>query len=274
MQRRHIQSDAAQAGAGRGERPLVEPRRQGRYMRKPREAAPRRPADERAQAVKLWVGLGNPGAKYAGNRHNIGFMALDRIAADHGFGPWKKAHQGQVSEGRLGAEKVVLLKPETFMNLSGQSVRSAVDFWKLTAADVTVFHDELDLAPGKCRVKQGGGHAGHNGLRSIHGHLGEAYGRVRLGIGHPGHKDAVAAYVLHDFAKADQDWLDDLLRGISDGAVALAEGDGTRFLNAVSLRVAPPRSSTSPAAKTEKPVVAEPAPDTRNAMQKLMDKFR
>ncbi|WP_395542320.1 aminoacyl-tRNA hydrolase [Neotabrizicola sp. sgz301269] len=224
--------------------------------------------------MKLWVGLGNPGAKYAGNRHNIGFMALDRIAADHGFGPWKKVHQGQVSEGRLGAEKVVLLKPETFMNLSGQSVRSAVDFWKLTAADVTVFHDELDLAPGKCRVKQGGGHAGHNGLRSIHGHLGEAYGRVRLGIGHPGHKDAVAAYVLHDFAKADQDWLDDLLRGISDGAVALAEGDGTRFLNAVSLRVAPPRSSTSPAAKTEKPVVAEPAPDTRSAMQKLMDKFR
>lgn len=224
--------------------------------------------------MKLWVGLGNPGAKYAGNRHNIGFMALDRIAADHGFGPWKKAHQGLVSEGRLGAEKVVLLKPETFMNLSGQAVRSAVDFWKLSPGDVTVFHDELDLAPGKCRVKQGGGHAGHNGLRSIHGHLGEAYGRVRLGIGHPGHKDAVAAYVLHDFAKADQDWLDDLLRGISDGAVALAEGDGTRFLNAVSLRVAPPRSSASPAAKVEKPVLAEPAPDTRSAMQKLMDKFR
>ena len=224
--------------------------------------------------MKLWVGLGNPGAKYAGNRHNIGFMALDRIAADHGFGPWKKAHQGLVSEGRLGAEKVVLLKPETFMNLSGQAVRSAVDFWKLSPGDVTVFHDELDLAPGKCRVKLGGGHAGHNGLRSIHGHLGEAYGRVRLGIGHPGHKDAVAAYVLHDFAKADQDWLDDLLRGISDGAVALAEGDGTRFLNAVSLRVAPPRSSASPAAKVEKPVLAEPAPDTRSAMQKLMDKFR
>jgi len=234
----------------------------------------RRPADERAQAVKLWVGLGNPGAKYAGNRHNIGFMALDRIAADHGFGPWKKAHQGLVSEGRLGAEKVVLLKPETFMNLSGQAVRSAVDFWKLSPGDVTVFHDELDLAPGKCRVKQGGGHAGHNGLRSIHGHLGEAYGRVRLGIGHPGHKDAVAGYVLHDFPKADQDWLDDLLRGISDGAAALAEGDGTRFLNAVSLRVAPPRSSASPAAKVEKPVLAEPAPDTRSAMQKLMDKFR
>lgn len=231
--------------------------------------------------MKLWVGLGNPGAKYAGNRHNIGFMALDRIAADHGFGPWRRAHQGLVSEGRLGAEKVVLLKPETFMNLSGQAVRSAVDFWKLTPADVTVFHDELDLAPGKARVKQGGGHAGHNGLRSIHAHLGEAYGRIRLGIGHPGHKDAVAAYVLHDFAKADQDWLDDLLRGISDGAVALAAGDATRFMNAVSLRVAPPRSSGG-AEKVEaaKPAKVEPAPpapaaeDSRSPMQKLMDRFR
>ncbi len=139
--------------------------------------------------MKLWVGLGNPGAKYAGNRHNIGFMAVDRIAADHGFTPWRKAFQGLVSEGRLGSEKVALLKPETFMNLSGQSVQAAVAFWKLPLADLTVFHDELDLAPGKLRLKQGGGHAGHNGLRSIHGHLGDAYARVRLGIGHPGHKD-------------------------------------------------------------------------------------
>lgn len=224
--------------------------------------------------MKLWVGLGNPGAKYAGNRHNIGFMALDRIAADHGFSPWKKAHQGLVSEGRLGPEKVVLLKPETFMNLSGQSVRAAVDFWKLTPADITVFHDELDLAPGKCRLKQGGGHAGHNGLRSIHAHLGEAYGRVRLGIGHPGHKDAVAAYVLHDFAKADADWLDDLLRGLSDGAPALAAGDGARFLNAVALRTAPPRSSTG-TEKAAKPEAPAPAPeDARSPMQKLLDRFR
>ena len=195
--------------------------------------------------MKLFVGLGNPGAKYAGNRHNIGFMAVDRIAADHGFSPWRKAFQGLVSEGRLGTEKVALLKPETFMNLSGQSVQAAMAFWKLPLADVTVFHDELDLAPGKMRLKQGGGHAGHNGLRSIHGHLGEGYARVRLGIGHPGHKDAVAAYVLHDFAKADQDWLDDLLRGISEGAPALAMGDGQKFMNAVALRTAPPRSSTS-----------------------------
>ena len=224
--------------------------------------------------MKLWVGLGNPGAKYAGNRHNIGFMALDRIAADHGFTPWRKAFQGLVSEGRLGAEKVALLKPETFMNLSGQSVQGAVAFWKLPLADLTVFHDELDLAPGKLRLKQGGGHAGHNGLRSIHGHLGEAYARVRLGIGHPGHKDAVAAYVLHDFAKADQHWLEDLLRGISEGAEALAAGDGQKFMNAVALRTAPPRSSTTKD-KVETPVPeAKPVEDARTPMQKLLDKFR
>lgn len=193
--------------------------------------------------MKLWVGLGNPGPKHAGNRHNIGFMALDRIAADHRFSPWKRAFQGLACDGRFGSEKVLLLKPETFMNLSGQSVGEAMRFHKLTPADVTVFHDELDLAPGRLRLKQGGGHAGHNGLRSIHAHIGEAYGRVRLGIGHPGHKDAVSGYVLHDFAKADQDWLDDLMRGISDGAPALAAGDGGRFMTAVSLRVAPARNS-------------------------------
>lgn len=228
--------------------------------------------------MKLFVGLGNPGAKYAGNRHNIGFMALDRIAADHGFGPWKAAFKAQVAEGRLGQDKVLLLKPQTFMNLSGESVRAALDFYKLAPADITVFHDELDLAPGKCRVKAGGGHAGHNGLRSIHQHLGtDAYARVRLGIGHPGHKDAVAAYVLHDFAKADQDWLDDLMRGLSDGAPALADGDAARFMNAVALRVAPPRSSDKAGEKAEKankPAPAAPPEDTRSAMQKLMDKFR
>ena len=133
--------------------------------------------------MQLWVGLGNPGAKYAANRHNIGWMALDRIAADHGFGPWRAKFQGSLCEGSLGGQKVILLKPETFMNLSGQSVGEAARFFKLTPAEITVFHDELDLAPGKARVKSGGGHAGHNGLRSIHAHIGEAYGRVRLGIG-------------------------------------------------------------------------------------------
>ncbi|MDZ7909742.1 MAG: aminoacyl-tRNA hydrolase [Gemmobacter sp.] len=239
--------------------------------------------------MRIWVGLGNPGGKYAGNRHNIGFMALDRIAADHGFGPWRRAFQGLVAEGRLGSEKLVLLKPETFMNLSGQSVGEALRFYKLTPNDLTVFHDELDLAPGRLRVKTGGGHAGHNGLRSIHAHVGEAYHRVRLGIGHPGHKDAVAGYVLHDFGKADQNWLDDLLRGLCDGAPALASGDSARFLNAVALRTAPPRPSTgtaraepatspapakAPATKAPAEPAAEAPADARSALQKLADRFR
>ncbi|WP_407494698.1 aminoacyl-tRNA hydrolase [Pseudooceanicola sp. MF1-13] len=233
--------------------------------------------------MELFVGLGNPGGKYAGNRHNIGFMALDRIADDHGFAPWRSKFQGQVSEGNLDGEKVILLKPTTFMNLSGQAVGEAMRFYKLTPDDVTVFHDELDLAPGKVRVKQGGGHAGHNGLRSIHQHIGADYQRVRLGIGHPGHKDRVAGYVLSDFAKADQDWLDDVIRGVADGAAQLAKGDACKFMNAVALRTAPPRSSTGDksAAKAKAADVAgaatkteEEAPDSRSALQKLADKFR
>lgn len=230
--------------------------------------------------MKLFVGLGNPGGKYAGNRHNIGYMALDRIAEDHGFPPWRTKFQGSLSEGRLGSDKIVLLKPETFMNRSGQSVGEAMRFFKLEPADVVVFHDELDLAPGKCRVKTGGGHAGHNGLRSIHAHIGTEYDRVRLGIGHPGHKDRVSPYVLSDFAKADAAWLDDLLRGIGDGAPALAAGDTGRFMNAVALRTAPPRSSTNKQKDSApKPPVkeaeADNAPDdTRSPLQKLVDKFR
>lgn len=247
--------------------------------------------------MKLWVGLGNPGAQYAHNRHNIGFMAVDRIAADHGFGPWRSRFQGQVSEGTLGGEKIILLKPGTFMNLSGQSVAEAVRFHKIALADMTVFHDEIDLAPARIKFKSGGGHAGHNGLRSIHGHLGDAYDRVRLGVGHPGHKDAVPGYVLKDFAKADSDWRDALLHGISDGAAALATGDAPKFLNAVALRLTPPRpSATRPSAtrpnatrpSAPKPLapapVAAPAPinapapelppDRRTVLQKLADKFR
>ena len=236
--------------------------------------------------MQLWVGLGNPGAKYAANRHNIGFMAVDRIAADHGFAPWKKGFQGQVCEGRFGSARVILLKPETFMNLSGQAVRAAADFYKIPVAAITVFHDELDLAPGRVRLKQGGGHAGHNGLRSIHQHMGEAYARVRLGIGHPGDKDRVAGYVLSDFAKAEGVWLDDLMRGISDGAPALAAGEGARFLNAISLRTAPPRASTgtkpgqaaspeaAPASKPAAKPASEAAPDPRSALEKLADRFK
>ena len=226
--------------------------------------------------MKLIVGLGNPGAKYAANRHNIGFMAVDRIAADHGFSPWRQRFEAEMSEGRLGSEKVVLLKPLTFMNLSGQSVGEAMRYLKLTPEDVIVIHDELDLAPGKCRVKLGGGHAGHNGLRSIHQHIGENYHRVRLGIGHPGHKDRVAGYVLSDFAKADADWLDDLLRGISDGAAALAAGDGPGFQNVVARRVAPsrnqgaPETVAKPAPKPAKPV--KPAPPA--APQSLGEKLQ
>ncbi|MFW2588169.1 aminoacyl-tRNA hydrolase [Sagittula sp. SSi028] len=228
--------------------------------------------------MQIFVGLGNPGSKYAANRHNIGFMALDRMAEDHGFGPWKSKFQGKIAEGMLGREKVLLLKPETFMNLSGQSVGEAMRFYKLESADVTVFHDELDLAPAKCRVKMGGGHAGHNGLRSIHAHIGEAYQRVRLGIGHPGRKELVAGYVLHDFTKADQTWLDDLMRGLSDGAPHLAAGDTGKFQNAVALRTAPPRSSTTAKQKPAEP--AAPTPDTgeqtdaRSPLQRLADKFR
>ena len=225
--------------------------------------------------MKLIVGLGNPGAKYAGNRHNIGFMAVDRIASDHGFGPWRAKFQGLVSEGRIGGDKVILLKPGTFMNLSGQSVGEAMRFHKLTPADVIVFHDEIDLAPAKVRVKTGGGHAGHNGLRSIHSHLGPEYDRVRLGVGHPGHKDAVPGFVLRDFAKADQDWLDDVLRGISDGIDQLVAGDSGRFLNAVAQRTAPPRSSTTTPKAKPAQETSEPAPqDTRSQMQKLMDRFK
>ena len=224
----------------------------------------------------IFAGLGNPGPKYAGNRHNIGFMSVDRIAEDHGFESWRGKFQSSISEGRLGSEKVLLIKPETFMNTSGQPVGEAMRFYKLDPQDVMVFHDELDLAPGKCRVKHGGGHACHNGLRSLHQHIGESYGRVRLGIGHPGHKDRVSGYVLSDFAKSERDWLDDLLRGISDGAADLAAGRNDKFLNAVSLRTAPPRSSKStpkarPSERTEEP----PAKDlNRSPLQKLIDKFR
>lgn len=229
--------------------------------------------------MKLIVGLGNPGAKYAQTRHNIGFMAVDRIAEDHGLGPWRARFQGELSEGRLGTDRVALLKPQTFMNLSGQSVGEAMRYLKLDPADVIVLHDELDLAPGKLRLKMGGGHAGHNGLRSITQHIGAEFQRVRLGIGHPGHKDRVASYVLHDFAKAEQDWLDDLMRGISDGAAHLASGDGARFQNAVAARTAPARNSgTAPKATKPKTRAEEPAPtppeDTRSALEKLRDKFR
>ena len=195
----------------------------------------------------------------------------------------------------MGTERVALLKPTTYMNESGRSVGEALRFFKLEPEAVIVLHDELDLAPGRCKVKRGGGHAGHNGLRSLGAHVGPDFVRVRLGIGHPGHKDRVPGYVLHDFARADAEWLDDLLRGISDGAPALAEGDAGRFMNAVSLRTSPPRSGTGErpepraAAPGDVPGPAQQAPargaklgstapeetpDRRSPLQRLADRFR
>lgn len=233
--------------------------------------------------MKLFVGLGNPGAKYSQNRHNIGFMALDEIASSHNAPDWRAKFQGQVTEANLSGVKTILIKPETFMNNSGQSVGAAMRFYKIAPEDVVVFHDEIDLAPGKCRVKSGGGHAGHNGLRSLHAHIGPDYRRVRIGVGHPGHKDRVPKYVLSDFAKAET-WVDDLVRGISDGAADLAKGDDGRFMNAVALRVAPPRSSNTPQPtnnpKTAAQPVAKSTPEPeiepeaeKSLLQKLAERF-
>jgi len=210
--------------------------------------------------MKLFVGLGNPGAKHARQRHNIGFMAVDAIAAEHGFGPWRAKFQGELSEGRLGGEKVLLLKPQTMMNLSGQSVGEAMRYLKIAPEDVTVFHDELDLAPGKLRIKRGGGHAGHNGLRSLHSHIGEAYARVRLGIGHPGQKHLVSGYVLHDFAAADSDWRDPLLDAVARAAPELAHDDDQGFMNAVAHRLQPTKAKAGDKTVTK---AKKPGDETR-----------
>jgi len=213
----------------------------------------------------LFVGLGNPGAKYSRNRHNIGFMALDRIASDHGFGTWRSKFKGLVSEGRLASERILLLKPGTYMNLSGQSVAAAARFFQLEPDEILVFHDEIDLAPGKCRYKEGGGHAGHNGLRSLHSQIGGDYRRVRLGVGHPGDRDRVSSYVLHDFAKADSDWLEPVLRGVSDGAPNLAAGESGSFMNAVALRVSPPRTCKTTTVAEGSVATPVSEPDTLSA---------
>ncbi len=224
--------------------------------------------------MKLLVGLGNPGARYASTRHNIGWMAVDAIAAAHDFGPEHAKFQGRIRDGAVSGLKALILKPETFMNLSGQSVGEALRFYKLTPADVIVFHDELDLAPGKCRFKAGGGHAGHNGLRSLHQHIGPDYARVRLGIGHPGDKARVADYVLHDFAKADRDWLDPLLGGIADGAPKLIAGDPGAFQNAVALRTNPPRAKDPrPLTPPETPEAAAPPAAEASPIDRLIARF-
>ena len=227
--------------------------------------------------MQIWTGLGNPGPRYALHRHNVGFMACDVIAESYDFGPVQKKFQGWVQEGRIGTEKVLLLKPATFMNESGRAVAEALRFYKLEPDALTVFHDELDLAPFKVKVRMGGGLAGHNGLRSINQHLGPDFRRVRIGIGHPGHKDRVSPYVLSDFAKQEEKWLDDMLRGISDGAEHLLTDDNAKFTNAVALRTGgakpkPEKPAPKPApAKAKEP----PAPqEDRSPLQKLVDKFR
>ena len=189
----------------------------------------------------LLAGLGNPGPRYTYNRHNIDFMAVDEIVRRHSFSPWRSRFQADCAEGRFGGEKVLALKPQTYMNESGRAVGEALRFFKLTPEDVIVIYDEIDLAPGKLRVKQGGGNGGHNGIRSIEAHIGKDFWRVRLGVGHPGHKELVHGHVLSDFAKADRAWLETLLGAVAAEIPALGEGDAPRFMSRVAEIVSPPR---------------------------------
>lgn len=218
--------------------------------------------------MKLIVGLGNPGAEHAQNRHNVGFMAVDRIAEVQGFPAWRKKFQGLVAEGEIGGERCLLLKPQTYMNESGRSVGEAARFLKVAIGDVIVVYDEIDLVPGKLKVKTGGGNAGHNGLRSISAHLENDYVRVRIGVGHPGSKEAVARYVLNDFAKSERAWVSEMLDAIAEAAPFLAKGDASRFMTRVmqlldndaeepaeKLATANPKSVGKPA--TSKPVEAK-----------------
>ncbi len=209
--------------------------------------------------MKLLVGLGNYGPKYEGNRHNVGFMAVDVIAERYAFGPWKRKFQGLAAEGEIAGERVLLIKPQTYMNESGRSVAEASRFLKIPLADITVLYDEIDLAPGKLKVKTGGGNAGHNGLRSITAHLGNDYARVRIGVGHPGDKALVANYVLSDFAKAERVWLDPLLAAIAKAAGRLVSGDQARFQTDIAREIT---GSASDTARSEpaSPTAQERAP--------------
>ena len=204
--------------------------------------------------MHLLVGLGNPGDKYRNNRHNVGFMAIDAIASRHGIGPFRNKVQGHIAEGAIGGDKVLLLKPQTWMNNSGDSVQAAVQFYKLGPGDVTVFYDEIDLVPGKVRVKRGGSAGGHNGLRSIDPAIGQDYRRVRLGVGHPGHKDAVMPHVLGDFSKADREWLTPLLDAVADNIGMLLKGDDNSYMNKLAIAV-----NGDGAAREERPATADPA---------------
>lgn len=214
--------------------------------------------------MQLIVGLGNPGRDYANNRHNIGFLAVDRIAARYGFPPPRSRYQGLVQEAVIDGAKVILLKPMTFMNESGRAVGETVRFYKIPLDHVTVIYDEIDLAAGKVRVKRGGGSAGHNGIRSIDAHIGKDYRRVRLGVGHPGGKGAVHKHVLSDFAKADAGWVDDLLDAVAAAAPTLLAGDDNEFMNQIAVATKPPRSEARPetpkASTADRPKSPRPEP--------------
>jgi peptidyl-tRNA hydrolase, PTH1 family len=207
--------------------------------------------------MELLVGLGNPGPRHANNRHNIGFMALDEIVRRHGFGPWRVRYQGRAAEGRIGTKRVLALKPETYMNESGRSVGEALRFFKLNPGQVTVIYDEIDLKPGKVKVKTGGGAGGHNGIRSIDSHIGRDYRRVRLGVGHPGHKDLVHGYVLRDFAKLEMPWVEKLIDAVATELPLLMDGDEGAFMSRVAHLTAPPKPAKP------KPETDAPAGDTK-----------
>lgn len=196
------------------------------------------PADEDGQIMHILLGQGNPGAKYAGNRHNIGFMIMDAIADEHGFGPWRSKFQGLVCEGNVAGHKLLLIKPETFYNETGRAAQAAAKFYKLGAEDVTIFHDEIDLAPGRVRVKRGGGHSGNNGIRSMIAHLGAEVRRVRIGVGHPGDKSQVMPYVLSNFAKADEAWRDATISACAK-ALPLALNEPDERYQTEIMRLAP-----------------------------------
>jgi len=207
----------------------------------------------------LIVGLGNPGAEYAGNRHNVGFMAVDAIQRRHGFQPWRRRFSGETAEGALSGRRVLLLKPLTYMNLSGRAVQEAAQFFKIAPADIVVLHDEVDLPPGKTRVKTGGGAAGHNGLRSIDAAIGPEYRRLRIGVGHPGVKEAVPHYVLHDFPKGDAEWLVPLIDAIADNAPLFAEGKDNTLANRLHAAAQPKAEEIEQSKKTAKPAKTGPA---------------
>jgi PTH1 family peptidyl-tRNA hydrolase len=220
----------------------------------------------------LLVGLGNPGPDYARHRHNIGFMAVDEIVRRHGFSPWRAKFSGEVAEGSVGGMKVIALKPLTYMNESGRSVEAAAGFYKIEPKDIVVLHDELDLPPSKLRVKTGGGHAGHNGLRSIQAHLGPDFRRVRLGIGHPGAKELVHNWVLGNFAKADAEWVNPLLDAIAASLPKLAAGDDAGFQSDVALALQPERKpkAARAAEPAPPPAPAGPTPAAKNAMAETL----